>query len=89
MKNEAAVNILGFIPGNSEYNVTDRKIEDKNCSMNLVFTRHSSENAVGLPIAINMVKEGKSWKIDRKKDFEKLIESYENKGAEDYLKKIK
>ena len=89
MKNESAVNILSFIPEKSEYTITDRKIDDKHCSMNLVFTKHDSENAVGLVIAINMVKEGKNWKIDRKNDFEKLIESYEKKGAEEYLKKIR
>lgn len=89
MKQESAVKILGFIPENSEYTVTVTAIDGKNCSMNLMFTKHSSENAVGLPIAINMVKEGKAWKIDRKRDFEKLIESFENKGAEDYLKKIR
>jgi hypothetical protein len=89
MKKESAVNILSFIPAKSEYNIQDRKIDDRNCSMKLVFTRHTSENAVGLAIAINMVKEGKSWKIDRGKDFKQLIESYEKKGAEDYLKKIK
>lgn len=89
MKNESAVKILGFIPENSDYTITDRRIDEKNCSMNLVFTRHSSENAVGLPIVINMVKEGKGWKIDGKKDFEKLIESFEKKKAEDYLNKIR
>ena len=89
MKNESAVNILSFIPVNSEYTITDRKIDDRRCFMNLIFTKHNSENAIGLAIAIKMVKEGKNWKIDRKNDFEKLIESYEKKGAEDYLKKIR
>lgn len=89
MKNESAVRLLGFIPEDSEYNVTGRRIEGNNCSMNLMFTKHSSENAMGFSIVINMVKEGKGWKIDRKKDFEKLIESLEKKDAEGYLKRIK
>ena len=89
MKNESAVNILSFIPEKSEYNLTGRKIEGRNCSMNLIFTTHNSENAVGLVIPVNMVKEGNIWKIDRKKDFERLIDSYEKKGGEDYLKRIK
>jgi hypothetical protein len=89
MKDETSTEILSFIPENSEYNITDRKIEGKNCSMNLIFTRHKSENAVGLLIPVKMVKEGKSWKIDRKIDFQKLIESYEKKGAEVYLDRIK
>lgn len=89
MKNETAVDILSFIPEGAEYNISGRKIEGDMCSLNLTFTKHGSENAMGQVVPIRMVKEGKSWKIDRKDDFKKLIESYEKKGAEGYLNRIK
>lgn len=89
MKSETSVDILSFIPEGAEYNITGKKAEGNTCSLNLVFTRHGSENAVGETVAVKMIKEGKSWKIDRKEDFKKLIESYEKKGAENYLNRIK
>jgi hypothetical protein len=89
MKSETSVDILSFIPESAEYNITGKKIEGNNCYISLSFTKHSSENAVGQTIAIRMVKEGKSWKIDRKDDFKKLIESYEKKGSDNYLNRIK
>ena len=89
MKSETSVDILSFIPEGAEYNITGKKIEGNKCFLNLVFTKHNSENAMGQVIAIQMVKDGNSWKIDRKDDFKKLIDSYEKKGIENYLKKIK
>lgn len=89
MKSETSVDILSFIPEGAEYNISGRKIEGDKCSLNLIFTKHSSENAMGQVVPVRMVKEGKSWKIDRKDDFKKLIESYEKKGAEGYLNRIK
>ncbi len=89
MKNETSVDILSFIPEGAEYNISGKKIEGNSCSLNLTFTKHVSENAIGQNIAVRMEKDGKSWKIDRENDFKKLIESYEKKGAEDYLNKIK
>lgn len=89
MKSETGADILSFIPGDAEYNISGRKIEGDKCSLNLTFTKHGSENAMGQVVPVRMVKEGKSWKIDRKDDFKKLIESYEKKGAEGYLNRIK
>jgi len=89
MKSETSVDILSFIPEGAEYNITGKKIEGNTCSLNVVFTRHGSENAIGETAAVKMIKEGKSWKIDRKDDFKKLIESYEKKGTENYLNRIK
>jgi len=89
MKSETSVDILSFIPEGAEYNITGKKIEGEKCFLNIVFTRHSSENAMGQVVAVRMVKDGKSWKIDRTDDFKKLIDSYEKKGIENYLNKIK
>jgi len=89
MKSETSVDVLSFIPEGSEYKINGKKIDDNNCSLNIIFTKHVSENAIGQIIAVQMIKDGKSWKIDRKNDFKKLIESYEKKGADDYLNRIK
>jgi hypothetical protein len=89
MKSEASIDILSFIPENSEYSVSGKTIEGDICYMNLVFSRHVSENGPGQVISLKMIKEGDSWKIDRKDDFRKLIESYEKKGAEEYLNRIR
>jgi len=89
MKSETSVDILSFIPEDSEYTITGKKIEGDNCFLNFIFTKHSSENGVGQVIVLKMVKDGKSWKIDRKDDFKKLIESYDRKGVEGYLNRIK
>ncbi len=89
MKNEASIDILSFIPENSEYNVSGKTIEGDTCYLNLVFSKHTSENGIGQVISLKMIKEGDSWKIDKKDDFRKLIESYEKKGAEEYLNRIR
>ncbi len=89
MKSEASIDVLSFIPENSEYTVSGKTIEGDTCYINLVFSRHVSENGIGQVISLKMIKEGDSWKIDRKDDFRKLIESYEKKGAEEYLNKIR
>lgn len=89
MKNETSVDILSFIPEGAEYEVTGKKIEGNVCYLDIIFTKHSSENAVGQIVALKMVKEGNTWKIEKKDDFKKLIESYENKKAAEYLNRIK
>lgn len=89
MKSDTSVDILSFIPDGAEYRITGKRNEGNICTMNIVFTKHGSENAVGQTAAVRMIKDGKSWKIDRKDDFIKLIDSYEKKGTESYLKRIK
>jgi len=89
MKNETSVDILSFIPEGAEYTISGKKIEGDNCFLNIAFTKHSSENASGQIITILMIKDGKSWKIDKKDDFKKLIDSYEKRGTEEYLNRIK
>ena len=89
MKSETSVDILSFIPENAEYKISGKKVEGSSCFLNLTFTKHGSENAIGETVTVRMVKEGKSWKIDRKEDFKKLIESYEKKGIENYLNRIR
>ncbi len=89
MKRETSVDILSFIPEGAEYKITEKKIEGNSCYLVIVFTKHSSENAIGQPMALKMEKEKNSWKIDRKDDFIKLIESYESKKATDYMNRIK
>ena len=89
MKNETSADILSFIPEGSDYNIISRKIEGNSCTMSLMFTKHPSENAIGQTVILRMVKDGKTWKIDRKEDLKKLIESYEKRGAESYLNRIK
>lgn len=89
MKSETPADILSFIPEGAEYNITGKKIEGNICHLNLVFTKHSAENAMGQSVSLKMIKDGKSWKIDRRDDFKKLLDSYEKKGAENYLNRIK
>ncbi len=89
MKSDTSVDILSFIPDGAEYSITAKKIDGNICTMSIVFTKHGSENAVGQTVSVRMIKEGKSWKIDRKDDFKKLIDSCEKKGTESYLNRIK
>jgi len=89
MKSEASIDILSFIPEDAEYSISGKTIEGDTCFLNIVFSKHSTENGMGQVISLKMVKDGKSWKIDRKDDFKKLIESYEKRGAEEYLNRIR
>jgi CRISPR/Cas system type I-B associated protein Csh2 (Cas7 group RAMP superfamily) len=89
MKNEASIDILSFIPESSEYSISGKTVEGDTCYLNLVFSKHTSENGIGQVISLKMIKEGDSWKIDRKDDFKKLIDSYEKRGAEEYLNRIR
>lgn len=89
MSEESATDVLGFIPADSEYRITGKKIEGETAQIRLQFTRHRTENLAGYTVDIRMVKEDKAWKIDREGDFKALIKSYENKGAENYLKNIR
>jgi len=89
MQKETSVDILSFIPEGAEYNVSGKTVEGNKCNLNIVFTKHSSENGMGQVVALQMIKEGNSWKIDRAEDFKKLIKSYERKGTDEYLNKIK
>lgn len=89
MKSETSVDVLSFIPDGSDYKITGKKVDGKNCSLNIVFLKHGSENIIGQTVEVRMIKDGKNWKIDRKDDFKKLIESYEKNGAENYLNRIR
>ncbi len=89
MKSESSIDILSFIPEDTEYSISGKTIEGDTCFLNIVFSKHSTENGMGQVISLKMVKEGNSWKIDRKDDFKKLIESYEKRGAEEYLNRIR
>lgn len=89
MKNETSIDILSFIPEDAEYTISGKTIDGDTCFLNVVFSKHNSENGMGQIISVKMVKESKSWKIDRKDDFKKLIDSYEKRGVEEYLNRIR
>lgn len=89
MSEESATDVLGFIPADTSYEVTGRKIEGETAVLKLRFTKHHTENLAGYTIEVKMVRDGKAWKIDREADFAKLIKSYEGGGAERYLKSIR
>ncbi|HOP30362.1 MAG TPA: hypothetical protein PKZ64_12395 [Spirochaetota bacterium] len=89
MSEESAADVLGFIPSDSSYEITGKKIEAEKAILTLRFTKHHTENLAGYTMEIKMVKDGKSWKIDRESDFQKLVKAYESGGAERYLKNIR
>lgn len=89
MSEESATDVLGFIPADASYQVTGKKIEGETALLNLMFTKHHTENLAGYTLEIKMVRDGKAWKIDREADFEKLVKAYESGGAERYLKNIR
>lgn len=89
MKSETSIDILSFIPEDAEYSISGKTIDGNTCFLNVVFSKHNSENGMGQIISVKMIKESKSWKIDRKDDFKRLIDSYEKKGAEEYLNRIR
>ncbi len=89
MTEESATDVLGFIPADSEYRITGRKIEGEAAFIKLQFTKHHTENVAGYTVDLKMIKEGNSWKIDREQDFKTLIKAYENGGAEKYLNNIR
>ncbi|HOP64629.1 MAG TPA: hypothetical protein PK358_08070 [Spirochaetota bacterium] len=89
MSAESATDVLGFIPADAEYEITGKKIEGDTALVTLRFTRHHNENLAGYKTDIKMERDGNSWKIDRSEDLKKLVESYEGKGAENYLKNIR
>jgi len=89
MKSETSIDILSFIPEDAEYSISGKTIDGNICFLNIVFSKHNSENGMGQIISVKMIKDGKSWKIDRRDDFKKLIDSYEKKGAEEYLNRIR
>jgi len=89
MSRESATDVMGFIPADSEYEITGKKIEGDAALVTLRFTRHYTENLAGYRTDIKMVRKGNIWKIDRSDDFKKLIESFEGEGAENYLKSIR
>jgi CRISPR/Cas system type I-B associated protein Csh2 (Cas7 group RAMP superfamily) len=89
MKNETSADILSFIPEGAEYKINSKKIDGNRCDIEIVFTKHGSENASGQVIMLKMRKKGNGWKIDREDDFRKLIDSYEKRGVENYLDRIR
>ncbi len=89
MRSETSVDILSFIPEGAEYRITGKKSEKDSCSLTITFVKHPSENAAGQSVGIKMVKENNNWKIDRKDDLKRLIDAYEKRGVEGYLKKIR
>lgn len=89
MTEESATDVLGFIPADSEYKITGKKIDGETAFIKLQFTRHHTENVTGYTVDVKMIKEGNSWKIDREQDFLTLIKAYENRGAEKYLNNIR
>jgi hypothetical protein len=89
MSEESATDVLGFIPADAAYDITEKKIEGDNAVLKLRFTKHHTENLAGYTMEINMVKDGKAWKINREPDFDKLVKAYESGGAERYLKNIR
>lgn len=89
MSEESATDVLGFIPADSEYDITGKKIEGETALLRLRFRKHRTENLAGYTVEIRMVKDGSAWKIDRAADFKTLIKAYEKGGAENYLKNIR
>ncbi len=89
MSEESATDVLGFIPADAAYDITEKKIEGDKAVLKLRFTKHHTENLAGYTMEINMVKDGKAWKINREPDFKKLVKAYESGGAERYLKNIR
>jgi len=89
MSEESAADVLGFIPADSSYDITEKKIEGDNAFLKLRFTKHHTENLTGYIVEIKMERDGNAWRIDREADFEKLVKAYESGGAERYLKNIR
>ena len=89
MMDESLIDSLSLIPKESEYDITEKKIEGDRCSIKFVFTKHPSENARAQIIELAMINDGKNWKIDKKDDYIRLIDSYKKRDADRYLKNIK
>ena len=89
MKDESLIDSLSLIPKDSEYDIAEKKIEGESCTIKFIFTKHPSENAQAQLIELAMINNGKNWKIDKKDDFIKLIDSYKKRDADRYLKNIK
>jgi hypothetical protein len=89
MKDESLIDSLSLIPKESEYDITEKKIEGNRCSIKFIFTKHPSENAQAQVIELAMINDGNNWKIDKKDDYIKLIDSYKKRDADRYLKNIK
>jgi hypothetical protein len=89
MKDESLTDSLSLIPKDSEYNITDKKIEGDRCSIKFIFTKHPSENAQAQTMELIMINDGKNWKIDKRDDYIRLIDSYKKRDADKYLKNIK
>lgn len=89
MSEESSTDVLGFIPADASYEITGKKIEEDAAYLKLRFTKHRTENLAGHTLEIKMVRDGKTWKIDREDDFSRLVKAYESGGAERYLKNIR
>lgn len=89
MDRMAAVNTLSFIPEKAAYEVFNVKISDNSCSLSIRYMKEGPEKSRGLVVNLTMVKEKGNWRIDRSEDFRKLLKSQVNRGAENYLERIR
>jgi hypothetical protein len=89
MKHESLIDSLSLVPKESEYKIAEKKIEGDRASIKFIFTKHPSENAQAHIIELVMINDGKNWKIDKKDDYIRLIDSYKKRDADKYLKNIK
>ena len=89
MKDESLIDSLSLIPKGSEYDIAEKRIEGDRCSIKFIFTKHPSENAQAQVIELIMINDGKNWKIDKRDDYIRLIDSYKKRDADKYLKNIK
>lgn len=89
MDRKSAVNTLSFIPEKAAYEVSNIKISGEKCTLNLRYMKDGPEKSRGLVVSLTLVKEEGSWRIDRSDDFRKLLKSQVNRGAENYLNRIR
>jgi hypothetical protein len=89
MKDESLVDSLSLIPETAEYDIAEKKIEGKICLIKFIFTKHPSENAQAQVIELAMINDGKNWRIDKRDDYIRLIDSFKKGDADRYLKNIK
>ncbi|MCL1864403.1 MAG: hypothetical protein FWF73_01165 [Spirochaetes bacterium] len=89
MKDESLVDSLSLIPKESEYDIAEKKSEGNRCLIKFVFTKHPSENGQAQTVELIMINDGKNWKIDKRDDYIRLIDSYKKRDADKYLKNIK
>jgi hypothetical protein len=69
MSEESSTDVLGFIPADASYEITGKKIEERYRIFKAEIYKTRTENLAGHILEIKMVRDGKSWKIDREDDF--------------------